>query len=117
MSELRGKEEELRKRILAAGVSAMGERGGVGARAVEIIWESVVGWDEEVVDIEGVELKVKPALMRSRLILSNISFHKQQLYYLQHPSLMNLGCSSSQSCTGLLNTQTISHPLLQQHLI
>ena len=60
MSELEGKEEELRKRIVAAGVKAMSERGSLGVRAVEVIWECVVGWDEEVLDIEGVELQSSP---------------------------------------------------------
>lgn len=57
MSELVGKEEELRTRIVAAGIEAMNERGSLGARAVEVIWECIVGWDTEVADIEGVELK------------------------------------------------------------
>lgn len=58
MGDFLGKEEELRKRIVAAGVEAMSERGSVGARAIEVIWQCVVGWDEEVMDIEGVELEV-----------------------------------------------------------
>lgn len=57
IEELKGRDEELRKRIVAAGVEAMGERGSLGARAVEIIWECVVGWDEGVTDIHGVELE------------------------------------------------------------
>ncbi|TFY63819.1 hypothetical protein EVJ58_g3027 [Rhodofomes roseus] len=56
--QLQGQADAIRKRVLAAGVEAMGERGGVGARAVEAIWECVVGWDEEVVAIEGVELQI-----------------------------------------------------------
>jgi len=56
IKELAGQEDELRKRILAAGVEAMSERGSLGARAVEVMWECIVGWDEEVMDIEGVEL-------------------------------------------------------------
>ncbi|EPQ54872.1 hypothetical protein GLOTRDRAFT_121828 [Gloeophyllum trabeum ATCC 11539] len=55
LAELHGKEEELRKRILAAGIEALGQRGSVGAMAVDVLWECVVGWDEELVDIEGVE--------------------------------------------------------------
>jgi hypothetical protein len=58
MDDLRGKEEELRTRIVAAGVEAMSERGSVGARAIEVIWQCVVGWDEELMGIEGVELEV-----------------------------------------------------------
>jgi RNA polymerase II-associated protein 1 len=58
MDEFLGKEEELRKRIVAAGVEAMSERGSVGARAVEVIWQCVVGWDDELLGVEGVELEV-----------------------------------------------------------
>jgi RNA polymerase II-associated protein 1 len=57
IEDLKGQEEELRKRIMAAGVEAMGERGSLGARAVEVMWECIVGWDEDLADIEGVELK------------------------------------------------------------
>ena len=56
MEELVGKEEELRKRILAAGLEAISERGSIGAHAIEVIWECIVGWDLDVANIEGVEL-------------------------------------------------------------
>ncbi|KAI0917629.1 hypothetical protein AcW1_007210 [Taiwanofungus camphoratus] len=57
IEELVGQEAALRKRILAAGVEAMSERGSLGARAVEVMWECIVGWDEEIIGIEGVELQ------------------------------------------------------------
>ena len=57
MSELDGQEEVLRKRVLAAGLEAMGERGSVGARAVKLLFECTVCWDEDLSDIEGVELR------------------------------------------------------------
>ncbi|KAG2125791.1 hypothetical protein DEU56DRAFT_823777 [Suillus clintonianus] len=60
--ELQGKEEELRKRILAAGLSAMNEKGGVGVRAIEIVWECLVGWDA-LFDAEHAELNLAPAIM------------------------------------------------------
>ena len=56
MEELVGKEEELRKRILAAGLEAISERGSVGAHAIEVIWECIVGWDLNVANVEGAEL-------------------------------------------------------------
>ena len=56
MEELVGKEEELRNRILAAGLEAISERGNVGAHAIEVIWECIVGWDVNVTNVEGVEL-------------------------------------------------------------
>ncbi|KAF9813221.1 hypothetical protein IEO21_05707 [Rhodonia placenta] len=60
IKELVGREAEIRKRIMAAGVEAMAERGSVGARAVEVMWECIVSWDEDIVDIEGVELQSAP---------------------------------------------------------
>jgi RNA polymerase II-associated protein 1 len=56
MEELVGKEEDLRRRILAAGLEAISERGNVGAHAIEVIWECIVGWYPNVANIEGVEL-------------------------------------------------------------
>lgn len=55
---------ELKGRIVAAGVDAMGERGSLGAHAVEVVSECVVGWPEgeEALhvdtdsDLAGVEL-------------------------------------------------------------
>ena len=56
MEELRGKEEQVRKRAIAAGVDAMTERGSLGSRAVEVLWEALVRWDEELMDSNGAEL-------------------------------------------------------------
>jgi RNA polymerase II-associated protein 1 len=72
IDELKGQEEELRKRILAAGVEAIGERGSLGARAVEVIWECLVGWDEDLVDIEGVECGEDTADTISSLPLEHV---------------------------------------------
>ena len=60
MEELRGREEELRKRAVAAGAEAMGERGSLGSRAVDVLWEALVGWDEELMSVDGVELQEDP---------------------------------------------------------
>ena len=57
ISELVGQEQDLRKRILASGVEAMAERGSLGAHAVAAIWQCVVGWDEDLVFVEGIEYK------------------------------------------------------------
>lgn len=62
ISELQGKEEELRKRILAAGLSAMNEKGGVGVRAIEVVWECIVGWNA-MFDAERAELDLAPAVI------------------------------------------------------
>lgn len=62
ISELQGKEEELRKRILAAGLSAMNEKGGVGVRAIEVVRECIVDWDT-VFDAEHAELDLASAIM------------------------------------------------------
>ena len=60
METLRGKEEEVRKRAVAAGVEAMAERGGLGSRAVEVLWEALVRWDEELMNCDGVEIQDNP---------------------------------------------------------
>ncbi|KAG1751936.1 hypothetical protein EDD22DRAFT_850671 [Suillus occidentalis] len=62
VSELQGKEEELRKRILAAGLSAMNEKGGVGVQAIEVVWECIVGWNT-MFDAERAELNLAPAVI------------------------------------------------------
>ncbi|PPQ63587.1 hypothetical protein CVT24_004447 [Panaeolus cyanescens] len=56
LEEFSGREEELRKRILAAGIEAMTERGGVGTAAIEAIWECVVGWDTRLAGVTSVEI-------------------------------------------------------------
>jgi hypothetical protein len=60
MEELRGKEEQVRKRAIAAGADAMTERGSLGSRAVEVLWEALVRWDEELMDSNGAELHGDP---------------------------------------------------------
>lgn len=55
--QLRGQEGDLRKRILAAGVEAMTERGTLGIRALEVMWTCIVAWDEDLTAVHGVELK------------------------------------------------------------
>lgn len=60
METLRGKEEEIRKRAVAAGVEAMAERGSLGSRAVEVLWEALVRWDEELMSSDGVEIQDNP---------------------------------------------------------
>ena len=41
MEDLRGKEEQARKRAIAAGADAMTERGSLGLRAVEVLSSDV----------------------------------------------------------------------------
>ena len=57
MEQLRGHEEELRKRVVAAGAEAMGERGTLGSRAIEVLWEALVGWESDLMNADGVELQ------------------------------------------------------------
>ncbi|KAL0580108.1 hypothetical protein V5O48_001884 [Marasmius crinis-equi] len=61
IEELQGSSPPLLKRVLFAGLEALPERGVVGVRAVEIVWECLVGWepipdDEEYYEWGGVEL-------------------------------------------------------------
>ncbi|KAF8835931.1 hypothetical protein BDN67DRAFT_1015100 [Paxillus ammoniavirescens] len=63
--EFTGKEGELRKRILAAGLAAIDQIGSLGARAVEVVWECLVEWDKPTSDFEGVELMLAPDVVSS----------------------------------------------------
>ena len=58
-TEVAGK-DDLRKRILAAGLAAIHERGSVVAMAVEIVWECLVVWDKIATDLSDVELHLAP---------------------------------------------------------
>ena len=104
MEELVGKEEEFRKRILAAGLEAISERGSVGAHAIEVIWECVVGWDLNVVNIEGVELDP----------LSHASINILPLEYVlpQIATILTQGSALPKSSAQLLS---ILHRLAQQN--
>ncbi|KAI0763560.1 hypothetical protein BD413DRAFT_483649 [Trametes elegans] len=55
--ELVGQELTLRKRMLASAMEAMGERGSIGVRAVELLWECTVSWDEGIQSMDDVELR------------------------------------------------------------
>ena len=59
-----GREDELRKRILAAGLAAIDQMGSLGARAVEVVWECLVEWDRAS-GLEGVELSLAPDVVLS----------------------------------------------------
>lgn len=72
IEELSGQEEKLRKRMVAAGVEAMRERGSVGARAVELVWECLVQWDDHFIGIDGVELETEDVKDASASIISSL---------------------------------------------
>ncbi|KIL67775.1 hypothetical protein M378DRAFT_9053 [Amanita muscaria Koide BX008] len=57
LEEMIGREEELRKRMLACGLEALGVRGSVGTRAIELVWACIVQWDERLLDVYDVELQ------------------------------------------------------------
>jgi hypothetical protein len=63
MEELKGREEELRKRVVAAGAEAINERGSVGLRAIALVWECTVAWDEELIalGLDGIWLESEAA--------------------------------------------------------
>ena len=60
VEELRGQEHLLRRRFLAAAVEAVGERGGVGAMAIELLWECLVQWDRDTHSLDSIELNLPP---------------------------------------------------------
>ncbi|EIN12174.1 hypothetical protein PUNSTDRAFT_96866 [Punctularia strigosozonata HHB-11173 SS5] len=57
MSALDGKEEALRGQILSAATDALDARGGLGARAVELMWACIVDWEPRHANVEGIELQ------------------------------------------------------------
>ncbi|KAF9522571.1 hypothetical protein CPB83DRAFT_822685 [Crepidotus variabilis] len=77
MKELAEHSDELRKRILSAGIAAMQERGSNGLRAVEVIWECLVGWDLDSLYIEGIELDTERSAISS--IQSDLEFFLPQV--------------------------------------
>ena len=60
VEELGGHELSLRRRFLAAAVEAVGERGSVGAMAIELLWECLVQWDRDTDSLDSVELQSPP---------------------------------------------------------
>ena len=103
MEQLIGMEEELRKRMLAAGVEALGGRGNTGIRAIEIVWECVVGWRSSLCDIEGVELE----LLQEKVI-SDLPF---DFLLPQVETILSQGANPPESQLQLLS---ILHRLSQQ---
>ena len=103
MEELVGKEEELRKRILAAGLEAISERGSVGAHAIEVIWECIVGWDLNVTNVEGVELD---PLSRTSIDILPLEYVLPQIV-----TILTQGSASPKSSAQLLS---VLHRLAQQ---
>lgn len=59
MEEFKGEEEGIRKRIAAAGVEAINERGNVGVQAIDVITRSIAAWDRELIApaLEGIMLE------------------------------------------------------------
>ncbi|KAJ3572950.1 hypothetical protein NP233_g2738 [Leucocoprinus birnbaumii] len=95
--------EDVRKRIMSAGVEAMNEKGSVGARAIEVAWGSIVGWDEDVMLAEGVELQTDSDTAISSL--------KLDFFLPQITSALMQGDLLPESSKQLL---TILHRLAQQ---
>ncbi|KDR82536.1 hypothetical protein GALMADRAFT_112269 [Galerina marginata CBS 339.88] len=104
MEELVGKEGELRKRILAAGVEAMSSRGNVGTRAIEVVWECIVGWIPEAMDVEGVEMDSSPD--------SPINTLPLEFFLPQVTTMLSQGAIPPESATQLLS---VLHRLAQHN--
>ena len=103
LEEFIGKEEELRKRMLAAGLEAMTVRGSVGARAIELAWTCIVKWDENLLYIFGVELQTD-----SNNMLGSIPINQ---FLSQVTTVYAQGDAPSESLIELL---AILHRLAQQ---
>ncbi|KAJ6612794.1 hypothetical protein B0H10DRAFT_2051136 [Mycena sp. CBHHK59/15] len=114
---------DLKQRIVAAGIEAMGERGSLGAHAIEVVYECVVGWAQadEALDVDatpdivGVELGNTDASFPLSYLLPQVvaAFSTQSLHSSSdiHPSLIpsffrtflltGASCSSVDSCLAL----------------
>ena len=103
MDEIVGKEEELRTRILGAGIEAMSNRGSVGVLAIELVWECIVGWDPSVMDVERVELDSPRDVAINSL---HLDFFLPQI-----ATILTQGDALPESSTQLLSTL---HRLAQQ---
>ncbi|KJA17442.1 hypothetical protein HYPSUDRAFT_70687 [Hypholoma sublateritium FD-334 SS-4] len=103
MEELVGKEETLRKRILAAGVEAMSDKGSIGPLAIEVVWECIVGWEPELMNVDGAEL-ASPA----ESAIDTIPF---EFFLPQVATLMRQGGTPPESASQLLS---VLHRLAQQ---
>ncbi|KAG1739496.1 uncharacterized protein EDB91DRAFT_1135674 [Suillus paluster] len=71
--------------------AAMNEKGGVGVRAIQVVWECLVGWDA-LFDAECAELDLAPAIM-STLQVPNFLTQSRRLFtqaYLPPESLAQL---------------------------
>ena len=52
---LKGEEEDIRARALAAGAAALGPSGDAAPRAMDLLWEYIVGWDPDLTSQRGIE--------------------------------------------------------------
>ena len=57
ISELEDQKLDLRKRMLAAGLELISERGSLGVRGIHLVWACVVAWDLRQAEFEGVALR------------------------------------------------------------
>ena len=96
-----GQEGELRKRILASGLAAIDQIGSLGARAVEVVWESLVEWDGTS-EVDGVELALAPDVVSSL-----------QLGYLL-PQITNVLSQAALPSESLMQLMAVLHWLAQQ---
>ncbi|KAF8993508.1 hypothetical protein BDQ17DRAFT_1368247 [Cyathus striatus] len=109
MDEVFGKEEDIRKRIIAAGVEAMSERGSVGMRAIEVIWACVVGWDESIIDVEGVELESP-----SDAAIASIPL---DFFLPQISTIFSQGDAAPETHSSFLTTQRLLNSVIQTFLL
>ncbi|KAF9231920.1 hypothetical protein BU15DRAFT_67919 [Melanogaster broomeanus] len=109
IAEFSGKEGELRKRILAAGLAATDQIGSLGARAVEVVWECLVEWDRATSDVEGVELMLAPDVVSSL----QLDYFLPQLLAVLH----RLAQESNELAEAIVNTSRLIPAILQTFVL
>lgn len=126
--ELKGQEYDLRKRILAAGVEAMGERGSLGARAIETMWVCIVAWADELNTFQGVrrqnpsESDIGSSFPLDYVLPQTASaFNAAALPYESLAQLLaivhHLAQASNDSCSKITSTDGLVAGLIQYFLL
>ena len=117
-----GEKEEVRSRILAAGLEAISERGisSVIARGVDIVWACLVFWDQHfpspsfpaVLKLATLDIFLGQVstLLRQRVLPAHT--HNQLLGVLQY-----LGCSGASVCTKIVATQGLIQGIMDTFLL
>ncbi|KAJ7630335.1 hypothetical protein FB45DRAFT_915219 [Roridomyces roridus] len=125
-----GNLSELKARILAAAVEALSERGNLGAHAIEVVWECIVGYAEvdETLnpdlgrDISGVELGATDLTVPLAHLLSQLTESTSELSSTASQTrilaiLLRLARQTNEIATAIVSTPSLVSSLLRTFLL